>query len=510
MFVSLEIPPGCVNVAAKVAKQSNWREAHLVRWDQSTMRPVRGWSAEFSNLYPYGSRIRQMHRWTTNNGQIWTAYLCEKHCYVENNGTFYDITPADGLVGPATNQGGYGDYLYDRMVYGTGTRPGGNRLDRFTPAYTLSNWGEELRAMTSNDGRLLKWAPTTVAPIPVLTAVENAPTGNYTFRVTPERHIMLFGMDGKFDTFGWSDEEDDTDWSFTDIFSRAGFFDIQPKSPITAVRSFYGGILMCTMAAIYLIRHVGLPYVYSYEEVGKVAIPVTAQAIIDIPDGVFWPSVNGFWLFNGTSINPVPCDIWDWIVRNIDWPKTIFEGSTVHVSNQGEVWFFFVSKDKPPYNSMAAIYDYRNRIWTMARVGRTCGFTFANDEVPIMSDGSQSFRHEVGFEYPGAELPWIETFPINSQDGSQWITIKQLLPNVSMSAAAIQFNCVKVMDRADQRVEVYTPLRPVRANGYVDIRETARDIRLRINMVKNDDWGTVGPILVDIVPRGQKMGTGLG
>jgi thiamine biosynthesis protein ThiC len=44
----------------------------------------------------------------------------------------------------------------------------------------------------------------------------------------------------------------------------------------------------------------------------------------------------------------------------------------------------------------------------------------------------------------------------------------------------------------------------VNGHGWVDIRETARDMRLRIDMIKNSDWSTIGPIILDIKPRGKK------
>jgi hypothetical protein len=47
-----------------------------------------------------------------------------------------------------------------------------------------------------------------------------------------------------------------------------------------------------------------------------------------------------------------------------------------------------------------------------------------------------------------------------------------------------------------------SPQRSKNPNGYVDIRETARDMRLRIEMVKNTPWETVGPILFDSAMRG--------
>lgn len=501
-FVPIDIPPGCVNVAAKAARQSNWREAHLIRWDQNTMRPIGGWT-KYTLGSPFASPIRAIHRWIDNSGQVWTAFLCEEHCYVETSGMVFDITPDGGMSAPPADEGGYGDEAYGMLLYGT-PRPGESLLRNYTPAYSIDNWGEELRVMTSVDGRLLGWAPTTIPPVGKLEAIANAPTNNRSFVITPERHIILFGMGGDFDKFGWSDEEDDTNWSFADILSRAGFYEIQPKSPIVASRSFFGGTIMFTPANTYIIRHIGLPYVYAYEEIGKPAIPISAQSVAEIPEGVIWPSINGFWLYNGVGVAPIQCDIWDWITEHADFRRSMFFGASVHVTTFSELWWLFTDKTSADRNTKVAIYNYREHVWSMANLSRSCGCTCVNDSMPIMSDGTDVFMHEEGLLYPGAELPWIETFPLNSHDGAEWITVKQLIPNISGDASAIKFNCAVTQNRVGNS-EKYTPLRKIRENGYVDIRETGRDVRIRISMVDNKNWGTVGPVLADIVPRGRKM-----
>src|SRR5690606_28442386 len=96
-----------------------------------------------------------------------------------------------------------------------------------TPVWTLDNWGEELRAMASADGRLLRWSPET--PTVELDEVDNAPLGR-TFVVTPERHIMIFEAGGEPGRIEWSDEEDDTEWT-PGTTTKAGGFNVEPRSP---------------------------------------------------------------------------------------------------------------------------------------------------------------------------------------------------------------------------------------------------------------------------------------
>ena len=496
----IEFLPGCTNLAAKTAKTKNWRESNLIRWDESTtMLPVGGW--ERVNYAPFADKVRKMHKWSDNANNLYTAYLCESHCYVDINGVLTDITPTGGMAIPTGNNGGYGDLTYNLSTYGT-ARAGESRLRMYTPVYSLDNWGEELRFMTSADGRLLAWKPST--PSVKAVAVAGAPVSNRSFIITPERHIMLFGMGGEFDKFGWCDEENDTNWAFTDVLSRAGYYNIEPKSPIVAHQLFEGGIIMFTQGIAYLVYHTGLPFVYSYKMLGFAPAPISPASCASIPIGVVWPSVDGFWIYDGTIPRVAPCDVWDFVIKHCDVPNTRFQGAAVHLTNKGELWWFFVAKGMGTLNSRYVFYDYRSGIWSMGKLSRTCGFVYANDRFPIMSDGVNVWKHETGFVYPDAlEMPWIESMNFTPNGGENWMTLNKLLPEIVGDKTAIAFSVVKSITRTEG-AETYSPHRQVNEYGWVDIRETARDMRLRIDMVKELDWGTVGPVLFDTKIRGKK------
>ena len=501
-MLPIEFPPGVTNLTSKNAKIVNWRESNLIRWDQgTTLKPVGGW--EKVTFPPFTTKVRKMHRWSDNSNIVYTAYLTETQCFVEIDGVLTDITPVGGFTAPTGNNGGYSDGKYNAGLYNT-PRPGQNRLRLYTPVYSLDNWGQELRAMTSNDGRLLRWDP--AAPTTKLTPVTNAPTGNRAFVVTPERHIMLFGM-GAFDKFGWCDEEDDTNWAFTDILSRAGFYELSPKSPIVAHQMFDGGILIWTPAMSYLVTFVGLPYVYASRQIGQLPIPMSPASTCDTPLGVSWISIDGAWLFDGTSAKVIECSVWDHIQKFIDVPTSRVMASCVHMKNKGEVWWFYAALDKPiQNNSRYVMFDYRSMVWNMGKLTRTCGFVYANDRYSVMSDGTNVWKHEIGLNYPdAAELPWIESMNLNPNGGENWITVNKILPDIEGNADAIRFSLFKTNVRNGYVVETRSPLRKKNPkNGWVDLRETARDMRLRIEMVDPSDWGAIGPILFDSKIRGKK------
>jgi hypothetical protein len=501
-MLPIQFPPGVTNLLSKNSKIVNWRECNLIRWDEGvTMKPVGGW--ELTTIPTFTDKIRKMHKWSDNNNNLYTAFLCETHCYVQlPGGNIQDITPTGGMTPGPSNQAGYNDYLYNYGTYGT-PRPGAAKPPMYPATYSLDNWGDELRAMTSNDGRLLAWKPST--PTVHLVAVTGAPINNRSFVITPERHIMLFGMSAEFDKFGWCDEEDDTNWAFTDVLSRAGYYNISPKSPIVAHESYDGGILMFTQSQAFRIRWIGLPYIYEYKSVGSVAPPISPASVCETPIGIIWPSTDGWWLFDGVSARVIPCDIWDFILRTTDITNSRNFAACAHLMDKGEVWWFYTSPPTSTKNTRYAAYDYRSKIWTMGKLSRNCGFVYANERFPLMADDYNVYKHEIGRSYPGAEeMPWIESFNLTPNGGENWLTVNKILPDVFGDASALRWRMAKTNDRNGYTSETYSPQRQKNGNGWVDIRETARDMRLRIDMVSNSDWGTVGPILFDSKMRGKK------
>ena len=80
------------------------------------------------------------------------------------------------------------------------------------------------------------------------------------------------------------------------------------------------------------------------------------------------------------------------------------------------------------------------------------------------------------------------------------MTIHQMLPEITGPVNNISYEFIK---SSPQLPETTSAAKTIKANGYVDVRETARDFRMRVNMVGSEDW-TMGPTNLDVKPRGKK------
>jgi hypothetical protein len=349
------------------------------------------------------------------------------------------------------------------------------------------------------------------------------------FVVTPERFVQIFGstndgtagtnIGGSFRRFAWCEQEDFTNWSYSDPTTQAGFIDVEPASPIVCAIATRTGTLFFTAKKAYRSRFLGTPYVYNYDELGDNCTPWSPQSMTTTASSTVWMSQQGPFSYDGTSILPVQCSVRAWIDDDIDLLNVREQACMVHVANFNEVWWFFPQgpqSNPAGFNTRAIVYSYKDGWWGQARCARSAGVTASYTSHTIMANGLVSYEHENGFVYWDCDLPWIETFDLNV-GGGKLITVKQMMPDIEGSIDGVRYSLFYRNSRSVGLVEQRSPLKLVRKDGFVDLRTTGRDIRLRIDLASPpgtiidgvaSDGGvrpvTVGQHLIDFVPRGDR------
>jgi hypothetical protein len=222
-----------------------------------------------------------------------------------------------------------------------------------------------------------------------------------------------------------------------------------------------------------------------------------------------WMSQQGMFSFDGTSIMPVACPVRPWVDDDIDLLNVREQACLVHVGNFNEAWWFF-PQDGQSTNTRVIIYNYKEGWWSQGQMSRSAGITASYTAHTVMADGLVAFQHEAGLVYPAnVPLPWAETFDLNLNSGSRLTTVKQMIPDVDGDVNNLLYSLFYRMSRSVSNgqpvIELQTPPRAVRPDGYVDFRTTGRDIRLRIALAGPAvNPVTIGQTLVDSVPRGDR------
>jgi hypothetical protein len=438
------------------------------------------------------------------------------------------------LAAPATEAGFAGDVLNFDWYGGPRAIGSDAAIDRVPDAYSINNFGAILLCMTSADGRLLFWNPAgvpgtkaAVVPPKVTTPACVVPNGRC-FVVTPERFVQIFGSyndgtandGGSFRRMAWCDQEDYTNWNYSDTTTQAGFIDIEPASPIICALATRNGTLFWTGKKCYVSKYLGIPYVFNFTELADNCTPWSPQSMVTTSSMALWFSQQGPYSFDGTSILPIQCMARAWIDDDIDLLQVREQACAVHVSNFNEFWWFFPQgpqTNPSGYNSRAVIYNYKEGWWSQGRIARSAGVTASYTSHTVMANGTSAFEHEYLNQYNDCDLPWIETFDLYLDSGFHLTTVKQLIPDIEGALNNVLYSLFYRNSRSVGLQELQTTPRIVRNDGYVDFRTTGRDIRMRIDLavppgqIVNGVASngsvlpvTVGQHLIDSVPRGDR------
>ena len=345
------------------------------------------------------------------------------------------------------------------------------------------------------------------------------------FVVTQERFLMIFGSvqdgttgGGSSRRFSWCDQENPGAWDYSNVTSQAGFLDIEPASPIIAANATRSGTMIWTAKKAYVSQFLGIPYVYNYVELSDACTPWSPQSAVTTSSLCLWFAEQGLYAFDGTSIQPVGCRIRPWIDADIDTVAVRELSFAAHLAEFNEFWWFFPTLNSA-FNNRAAVYNYKEGWWTQANLSRSAGITSSYTSHPIFADDFVAFQHEVGSAYANynasVTLPFAESFDLNLASGSRLTTVKQLIPDVQAveaddpvtianAIANLRYSLFYRNSRSLGTPELQSTPVPVRSDGYVDFRTTGRDVRLRIDIGPVIQPFTIGQMLVDSVPRGDR------
>ena len=571
-FVPVNVPPGVVKLATPLQSKGRYWDANLIRWRNGKLLPVGGWQR--ITEVPFSSTCRTIFAWTSNAGIKYGAFGCTYHLYSLESSTFTDITPLDYQGPNSTEYGSYGASTYGTLEYGIDTNrpPNTSYIPSF--CWTIDNWGEDILAVSSSDGRLLYWhygnnnatpvgvsdissasrvsdvvTVTTAAPhgysvgnevliagnsvtningtfiiatVPTPSSFTYAsiaadatgsggtstktdvPTNNRAVLVTPERNAMCFGADGFPRRVAWSDTEDYTNWNYADTTATAGFLDLDSSTNIVMACSVREGTLIWTEDEAWLMRYIGLPYIYSAERIGFSCGLISPRAFATSAGRCIWMGREGFWLYDGGVVRPLQCDVASHVFENIDPASGILYTHGSDNSLFNEVWFWYPTMGETSPNKYV-IYNYAENWWSIGDMTRTAATGGSVFGYPIATDAlNEAYFQEDGWTAAGVPITtgrYAETASINVQNGSNTIIVRQALTDSGHGYQSTSLSLYTSF-APDSAEAVHGPYSP-RPNGYTDMRATGREIRVKVMSTQDADW-SIGEMRLDIAPRGAR------
>ena len=250
--------------------------------------------------------------------------------------------------------------------------------------WILDNFGTKLIALIYND-KCFEWdASAANATSTRATVLPNAPTASRHVLVsTPDRHLVFFGtettvgtpstQDDMFIRFSDQESIDQTDSYTVRAENTAGTQRIADGSKIMGAIKGRDAIYVWTDTALFLMKFVGQPFTFSFEQVGTNCGLFGKNACVEVDGAAYWMSENGFFTYDG-QLQSMPCLVEDFVYDSInDTSRDLINAGLNNLF--GEITWFYPSESSDEVDRMVT-YNYldssaKQPIWTTGTLART-------------------------------------------------------------------------------------------------------------------------------------------
>ena len=378
---------------------------------------------------------------------------------------------------------GYGAGNYGAGDYGLANQAS---LWVYSRVWSLDHFGQDLIA-SYRYGPIYYWSPPTPAPAMVVSST--APTQCMAAFVMSQTEILIAAGAESGGTLyptlvRWSDSGDFTDWT-PSATNQAGSFQIPSGSKVVSGLSIGLAALIWTDVDLWSMTYQGLPFVFDFNRVGVACETLSLRAAVVVSgETVVWPSQRGFYRFDGSSVSPLPCPVWDYLFENMDYSQNeqMFGGSNTLFN---EIWWFFPRAGQ----GMGYVkWNFVENSWDIGSLDRTAWVDHSPMGNPIGADSTGLLQqHETGTDANGSPLAWSFTTGYSDmQDGDEYSFVDMVIPDFVGTYTSASLTIYGV-DNPNGQPRTYGPFALTPQIPYSRVRVRARQIALEIS---GDDLGS--------------------
>lgn len=488
------LPPGVFRNGTAYQSKGRYYDANYVRWYGVALGPIGGFQLHCAATVTGVARASLT--WKDNGGNSWLGIATESHLYSSDIlGNLYDITPTGFISGraTATGAGGYGTGIYGDSTYGT-PRSGNTEILDATE-WSLDRWGQDLVGVSPDDGKIYEWK---LNPVTKAAQVTNSPT--CTALVVTEEGFLFALATTDPRTVSWCDQQDNTVWT-PSATNQAGDYPLQTSGRLMCGKSVQGGTLIFTNLDVFLATYAANNNVYGFAKKGDSCGAISRQAVCAFEMKAFWMSPDfHFWQYNG-YVQPVECDVRDYIIQDMNTLQ-ISKIFSVHNSANFEIEVYYCSANSMEIDR-CVVWNYGGDeagrpYWNIGRPSRTCGSDVGAFQYPIrISISGALYDHEVGLSYGGADI-YAVGGPVELGVGDDVMHVKQLYPDdATLGDVTATFYA---NNNPDDTAFVYGPYT---LTSQTDLRFTGRTVNVRFDGAVLSDW-RVGSPRLEVSPGGKR------
>ena len=303
--------------------------------------------------------------------------------------------------------------------------------------WSQDNFGEDL-ILNERDGFVFYWDKTLGTSVRAKNLIElsdAAPTKSRKVIVSErDRHVICFGANPIGSAIQdrllvrFSSQENPFFWT-PSATNTAGDLRIGSGSEIiTAVKTRRETIVL-TDTSVHSMQFIGPPFTFGINQLASAITVKGFNSAVAVGDSVFWMGYDRFYIYDG-RVQVIPCSVRDHVFKNFNETQSdkIFAGVN---SAFGEVFWFYPSASSEE-NDKYVIYNYDQKIWYVGSLARTSWIDRGVYQYPLATDSNLVYNHEKGNDNDGtAFTSFIESSPIDIQDGDQFVFLRRMIPDVS-------------------------------------------------------------------------------
>lgn len=420
---------------------------------------------------------------------------------------------ASGKADNTSQTGLYGQGAYGAGVYGIGASA------TFVPArlWSFGYWGTDIVASYTN-GALYTWIsesglignPATV----ISTGPKNINAGIFT--AMPQQQVVAAGASPGSSTstdqmlVRWSDIADNTAWTAT-ATNQAGSFRIPRGARIAGGMQGPQTALLWTDIGFWLMQYIGFPLVYGFTEIGQGCGLIWQNAKGVLAGKVYWMSFNGFFVYDGNSVQSLPCPVWDKVFQNLNSLQT---SKVIACPNSffNEMSWCYPSAGSNE-NDSRVTFCPKDGTWTFDPAGaivRTAWLDQSSLLNPMGVDGAQLIQvHETGNDADGtAMVSYAQSGFFKIAQGLEYTFLERMIPdailtNSGSNTSTLQFT-LRFQDYPNGPVFTVGPLNFTSAVNYLIVRGRGRLVSVKVGSSDVGSFWRLGEVLFFSTPDGRR------
>ena len=466
--------------------------------------------------------------------------------YTANSGgTLSGLTR--GASGTTAASHSSGDTVTDASNYFAWNAAASGDIVTAPGLWSLDNLGNKLIA-TINGGESFEWnSNPTGATDTRATIITNAPTASaFSIVTTPDRHLVFFGTETTIGTKSTQDEmfirfssQEDINTYTPSATNTAGTQRLADGSKIVGAIRGRDAIYIWTDTALFIMRFVGPPFTFSFQQVGTNCGLIGQNAAVEVDGAAYWMSENGFFRYTG-KLESLPCLVEDFVYDDINTiPKQHINAGLNNLF--GEVMWFYPNSGSGTVNRVVT-YNYLDSsperpVWTTGTLARSAwqdsavfgkphateydsdGTTATTDTNYIFgnSDGTSTYyEHETGLNQIKEGATTAITASIESGDfdiGQQGLTgdgefmmkIRRVIPDFLSQTGDARIT-LNLRDFPNDTAASSTlgPFTVTSGTQKIDTRARARSISLKIDNTSTSQFWKLGTFRIDYQPDGRR------